>query len=93
MKTLRYCLMTAGVRCNENRHAQIVINELGIKYEHCVPQSISDSWEFWGCTEVPKDLPEYIKVVDWDPIKRIGRGLSPDKASELSELYMNHREA
>lgn len=87
MKTLRYDYMTAGFKLKDNRHASEVIQELGITYLHGVGQSISDSYEFWGCENVPDNLPESIKVMSWDPMKRIGWGLSGEKAKELSEIY------
>tara|TARA_B100001057_G_scaffold71365_2_gene65569 strand:+ start:3598 stop:3849 length:252 start_codon:yes stop_codon:yes gene_type:complete len=79
--------MTAGIELNDNRNACEVVRELGITYKHSVPQSISDSFEFWGCENVPENLPESIKVVDWDPMDRVGNGLSKEKAEELSLMY------
>jgi len=87
MVTLRYCYLTAGFKLNDNRHACAAVKDLGITYKHSVGQSISDSFEFWGCENVPDNLPESIEVVDWDPMERIGLGLSKEKAVELSRLY------
>lgn len=86
-KTLRYCLLTAGIKLNDTRHAQAVMKELGITYKHAVPQSISDSWEFWGCENVPEDLPESIEVTSWNPMDRIGWGLNKETAEMLRDLY------
>ena len=82
---LHYCLMTAGIDCNENRHAQTVMKELGITYQHAVPQSISDSWEFWNCENVPNELPPYLKQMDWNPMDRIGWGLSQEVAEKIRD--------
>ena len=78
-------MMTAGIDCNENRHPQAVMKELGITYQHSVPQSISDSWEFWNCENVPSELPKYLRVADWNPMNRIGWGLSEADAKKISE--------
>ena len=82
---LIYCLMTAGINCKENRHAQAVMKDLDITYQHSVPQSISDNWEFWNCENVPEELPEFLKVVDWDPMERIGWGLSQERAEAIRD--------
>ena len=85
VRHLRYSLMTAGMSCKETRHAQIVMKELGITYQHSVPQSMSDSWEFWNCENLPDNLPEYLKLMDRDPMKRIGRGLSEEDAKKIRD--------
>lgn len=87
MQTLQYDCMTAGFKFRVNKNARQVIEDLGITYKHCIPQSIVDSFEFWGCENVPNNLPRYIKVVHWNPIERIGNGLSKEKAEELSIIY------
>ena len=58
---LKYCCMTAQIKYRENRHAQVVIKELGITYKRATPQSLFDCWQFWGCDNVPDNLPKYIK--------------------------------
>lgn len=87
MKTLQYDCMTAGLNFHINKNPCEVIKEIGITYKHCVPQSMFDSFEFWGCENVPANLPKYIKVVNWNPMKRIGNGLSKEKAEELFIIY------
>jgi len=69
-------------------HPQKVMKELGITYQHAVPQSISDTWEFWNCENVPDDLPAFLEVKDWNPMDRIGWGLSQEKAEEIRD-YKN----
>lgn len=79
---LRYCLINASMN-GEKRHPQEVMNGLGITYQHAVPQSISDSWEFWNCENVPEDLPKQLIPVDWNPMERIGWGLSQETAEAI----------
>jgi len=81
---LRYCMMTAEICHNETRHPQQVMRDLGITYQHAVPQSISDSWEFWNCKNVI-DLPSYLTPFDMDPMCRIGRGLSQEDAEKIRD--------
>ncbi len=81
---LRFCMNRAyssSVKC----HPQKAIRDLGITYQHSVPQSMSDSWEFWNCENVPTDLPDYLRVVDWDPMERIGWGLSEEAAVAIRD--------
>jgi hypothetical protein len=82
---LRYDLMTAGMGCNENRHAQVVMRELGITYQHATPQSICDQWWFWNCECVPETLPAYLSDLNLDPMKCIGYGLSLEDAQRIRE--------
>lgn len=44
------------------KHAQICMRDLGITYELAVPQSISDSWWFFNCENVPAVLPPWAKL-------------------------------
>lgn len=82
---LRYDLMTAGIDCNENRHAQVVMRELGITYQHATPQSIGDQWWFWNCKNVPQSLPKYLTVLQVKPEDAIGYGLSPEDAERITK--------
>ena len=84
MMHLRYDLMTASMDCNENRHAQTVMRELGITYQHATPQSMVDQWWFWNCTGVPAELPKYLKTLNLDPNKCIGWGLSQEEADKIA---------
>lgn len=52
-------LYGAGID-GDNRHAQEIIKSLGISYIEAIPQSIVDSWWFYGCQNIPKKLPRYI---------------------------------
>lgn len=78
-------LRLMGLPFGEKRHAQQIIREFGITYQKAVPQSICDSWDFWNCKNLPENLPSYIEIVDADPYKYIGYGLSEDDAKMISE--------
>ena len=49
----------------KNLHPQDVMKKLGITYTVAVPQSIADMWQFWGCENVPENLPEFLCVADY----------------------------
>ena len=85
MKTnhLRYDIMKAGLECNENRHPQVVIRELGITYQEATPQSICDQWWFWNCGNLPKKLPDYLTPLNLNPMDCIGYGLSKEDAKYI----------
>jgi len=59
MKNLKFHYQTAN-ESGEKRHAQEAIDSLGITYEHAAGFSMGDCWMFWGCSNVPLVLPEYI---------------------------------
>ena len=59
-RNLLYSLRAAN-EAGEMRHAQVVMAELGIRYEHAVPQSMADSWTFYGCENIPPELPPYLR--------------------------------
>lgn len=80
---LRYCMYAAGFGCHEDRHPQVVMAALGIKYEHATPQSIADQWWFWNCTNVPAELPRYLTVLTVTPRQAIGYGLTAEEAARL----------
>ncbi len=90
MAHLQYCLMTADFECNEKRHAQAVMQELGITYQHATPQSVSDSWWFWNCENVPDALPPYLSPLNVDPMKAIGWGLSQEEAEAIATQAKEH---
>ena len=90
---LRYCMMTAHIDCGETRHAQKVMQDLGITYKHATPQSISDAWWFWGCENVPEELPQFLKPLNdfttGEPIRPtevVGWGLSAQDAAWLESI-------
>ena len=81
MEHLRFSYESAQRTYNENRHAEIVIKELGIKYQIGTPQSMSNSFWFWNCTNVPNDLPAYITKLDIeDAMAYVGWGISEQEA-------------
>lgn len=67
----------------DSRHAEQVIRDLGITYQHATPQSMYDIWIFWNCNNIPEVLPDYLRVIDIDPIKMIGSGLSREDALKI----------
>ena len=80
---LKFHLQDASI-CGEDRHAQVVMKELGITYQHATPQSMGDSWWFWNCTNVPDILPKYlIELKIGDPMEYVGWGLSEDDAKKI----------
>jgi hypothetical protein len=64
-------------------HAQAVMKRLGITYQHATPQSLSDSWWFWNCENVPDELPSYLEPLNLAPHKAIGWGLSKELADSI----------
>jgi len=85
MTHLKYCLLTAGFNCNENRHAIDVMKELGITYQHRTPQSMGDCWWFWNCENLPNNLPKYLTPIDLNPMECIGYGLSKEDAERIRD--------
>ena len=81
--------MTAGITCNENDHPQKVMKKLGITYQHSTPQSIADGWQFWNCENIPDKLPKYLKILDIDPMKCVGYGLSEEDAKQISNKFVD----
>ena len=83
-KHLRFSYETAQLDCGEMRHAQAVMRELGITYQTSTPQSMSDSFWFWNCENVPEILPKYITELEIsDPLEWVGWGLSEEEALEI----------
>lgn len=70
---------------NQTKHAQTIMKELGITYQHSTPQSMGDQWWFWNCENVPAILPEFLEVADWDPMEFIGFGLSKEDAEKIRD--------
>lgn len=77
--------MTAQLDCNESKHAQEVMRELGITYQHSTPQTLYDSWYFWNCENIPDKLPKYITVFNVDPMRYIRYGLSKEEAEKIRD--------
>ena len=66
-----------------NEHPQKTMKRLGITYQHATPQSMADQWWFWNCKNVPDPLPEHFSILDLDPMKCIGYGLSKEDAEKI----------
>jgi len=80
---LRFDYRTA-FDCGIEKHAQTVMKDLGIKYQHATPQSIADQWWFWNCI-VTNDLPDYLEVLNVDPLKMVGFGLTLEDAEAIAK--------
>lgn len=79
-----YSMQGAGM-AGESRHPQLVMKDMGITYVHCVPQSISDSWWFFGCENFPESSPNYIRRHEFRSYDAlVGYGLSSDDAKMLN---------
>lgn len=71
----------------EERHAQVVMSDLGIKYQHSTPQSISDEWWFWNVSNLPEELPPFLSFNEVvNPYKYVGWGLTEEMADNLQEI-------
>lgn len=67
-------------------HAQKVMSNLGITYDHAVPQSIADCWWFFNCKNVPDQIPSFLSPIKGKPTDLIGFGLSKETAERLESL-------
>lgn len=65
-RNLRFSYFPA-IDAGEKRHAVAVMKELGIDYVASTPQSVADQWWFWGCKNVPTEMPAYLTVLDVSP--------------------------
>lgn len=81
---LFYDIWTADTE-NVKGHPQSVMAELGITYQIAVPQSVQDGWQFWNCENIPVELPSYLTIQEWDPMKFIGWGLSQKDAEKIRD--------
>jgi hypothetical protein len=66
-------------------HPQTVMKWLGISYKIAVPQSIYDSWWFFGCENVPDPLPNCLSVLKFQPADAIGHGLTAEDVARLEK--------
>ena len=81
---LRFDCIWSAYNHVEQDHPQKVMKDLGIIYTHSTPQSISDSWWFWNCENVPDPLPPFLRILDIDdPKEAIGWGLSEEESEEI----------
>lgn len=81
---LIFCMYKAS-QIGLKGHPQKVMRDLGITYQYSVSQSISDSWEFWNCENIPEEMPEALRVANWNPMERIGWGLSQEMAEKIRD--------
>ena len=83
MKNVKLCMRSAYEAGFKN-HPQKIMKELGVDVFHPVPQSISDSWDFWGCENLPDPLPDFLREITRPPEKFIGWGLSQGDADRIT---------
>lgn len=62
MTNLVFSYLDAHLIHGEARHAQTVMSELGITYSRSIPCSMSETWTFYGCKNIPDVLPPFIRV-------------------------------
>lgn len=87
---LRYDYTAAAFECKENRHAQLVMKELGITYQLSTPQSMGDQFWFWNCENIPEKLPVYLTELKVeDPFKMVGYGISKEDAQNIIDYKTN----
>lgn len=82
MINLCYSLMGSAY-AGDQRHAQEVMESLGITYQIAVPQSLYDSWWFFNCENIPADLPEWITIFNAELEDCIGHGLTAEDVKDL----------
>lgn len=82
---LRFDLLWASYNHQEQGHAQDVMKELGITYQHATPQSMGDQWWFWNCENIPDPLPPFLSVANLNPMECIGWGLSQEMAKKIRD--------
>jgi len=73
-----------------NMHAQKGMKELGITYQHATAHSIADMWRFYNCSNVPVDLPDFIRILEHPFEDYIGYGLGQadvDRLNKYKEEY------
>lgn len=81
---LRYDLYGAAL-AGVNAHAQVIMRELKLTYQHSTPQSIGDQWWFWNVEGDTSNLPEWITELKVDPMKCIGFGLNEEMAIKIRD--------
>jgi hypothetical protein len=83
MHLIYYCY--GALMEKERRHPQEVLKSIGINYQCSTPQSMSDSWWFWNCENIPEKMPSFIRELKEDPMDCIGWGLSQEKAEKIRD--------
>lgn len=86
---LHYYMTDAVLGHSESRHAQTVMKDLGITYQHAICSSVMDCWTFWNCEDVPYELPAFIRIAEIKPKDFIGHGLSEETATLIESEEMS----
>ena len=71
----------------KNLHPREVMKKLGITYTVAVQQSIADMWQFWGCENVPENLPEFLNVADYGNPRNKYSCLSKGRVDKIVSKY------
>ena len=74
----------------KNLHPQDVMKKLGITYTVAVPQSIVGMWQFYGCENVPENLPEFLNVADYGNSRNKYSCLSKGRVDKIVAKYGEH---
>ena len=82
---LRYCMYGAGL-ARVGKHPQTHMREMGINWQHSMPQSMGDQWWFWNCSGIPDLLPPFVTKMENDPMECIGYGLSRSEAESIRDF-------
>lgn len=66
-------------------HPKEVMRELGITYQHDTPQSMAEAWWFWNCENIPTPLPDFLSIIEIDPMTCIDFGLTQEDAERIRD--------
>lgn len=89
LKHLRFDFY-AAYKAGMNERAERIMLELGITYQYVTAHAIADQVWFWNCENIPDELPKYLTVLEADPWKYVGAGLTRLQAENIrlrAELY------
>lgn len=65
-------------------HAHEFMSRIGASYVLALPQSVTDSWQFFGVDYNPDSLPSFVRINNsFDPKSRVGCGLSQADADKI----------
>ncbi|CAM8556397.1 hypothetical protein SPM19_11825 [Enterobacter hormaechei subsp. xiangfangensis] len=65
----------ADMHKDGHKHAMNVIKELNITYRAVVPQPLGECWIFYGCENIPEQLPASVSVWDMNDRDFINSGI------------------
>lgn len=65
----------AAMHKDSHKHALDVIKELNVVYRAGVPQYLGECWIFYGCENIPEQLPACVTVSDMNDRDFIDSGI------------------